>query len=569
MAAGTVVSRITGLARVWVIAATLGLATAAADIFNIPNTIPNALYFLIAGGVLNSVLVPQLVQAMQRDADRGVAYTQRVFTAIGLVLLVAATAATVAAPWLLGLYVNKAWLAPELRPQFDAMVLFARYCIPQIFFYGLYVLLGQILNARGSFGPMMWAPVANNVVVIGIFGAFLLINGTHPQASFTANEVRWLGIGATAGIVVQALILIPVVWHTGLRLRLRLDLKGAGLGRIVRLGFWTMLFVVANQLAYLVVVRLASGATAQVASGQATQAAGQTVYSNAMLLMMVPHSVITVSLATALLPQLSARANEGDKREVATELAYAIRTCLGVIAPIAITLLFAGGPLVSAIFDIGAAAGGTRSTALTLLCFLPGLVAFTVHYLVLRGFYAFQDTRTPFLVQLVLVAVNVVLAVLLVQTMTGSYTAVMLAVAYSVAYVVGAIVSVAVLRHVHLRPLRLDIWSLTGKLVLAGIPTAVVCFALVEAGKRMGVQGNLGQLALAAVVVGVGGLVYLGMAKVVRLREVTNVVTLLARMVSKSRGTPPTEHAAEARHARGGRGTQTVPPSIGRRSDKP
>jgi putative peptidoglycan lipid II flippase len=567
MAAGTVVSRVTGLARVWVVAATLGLATAAADIFNIPNTIPNALYFLIAGGVLNSVLVPQLVQAMHRDDDGGVAYTQRVFTAISLVLLIAAVAATLAAPWLLGTYVNDAWLQPELRPQFEAMVAFARYCMPQIFFYGLYVVLGQILNARGSFGPMMWAPVVNNLVVIAVFGAFLGINGTHPQAAFTADEIRWLGLGATAGIVVQALVLIPVVWRTGLRLRPRIDLKGAGLGRIVQLGFWTMLFVVVNQLAYLVVVRLASGATAEVASGAVDQAAGQTVYSNAMLLMMVPHSVITVSLATALLPQLSANAGSGDIRAVAQELAYAIRTCLAVIAPVAITLVFVSGPLVSAIFDIGAAAGGTRSTALTLVCFLPGLVAFTVHYLVLRGFYAFQDTRTPFLVQLVLVAVNVVLAVLLVPTMTSALTAVMLAVAYSCAYLVGAFLSFVVLRRMHLREARINMWSLIGKLFLAGTPTAAAAFAVVEAGNAVGVRGNLGQFAVAVVAMVAGGLVYLAAARLIRLREVTEVVGLIAGMVGLSRRPCPTPTGA--RHVRGGRGTETVPPSIDRRSDQP
>jgi putative peptidoglycan lipid II flippase len=567
MAAGTVVSRVTGLARVWVIAATLGLATAAADIFTIPNTIPNALYFLIAGGVLNSVLVPQLVQAMQRDDDGGVTYTQRVFTAISLVLLAAAVIATVAAPWLLRIYVNDAWLQPDLRPQFEAMVTFARYCMPQIFFYGLYVLVGQILNARGSFGPMMWAPVVNNLVVIGVFGAFLMINGTHPQATFTDADIRWLGLGATAGIVVQSLILIPVVWHTGLRLRPRLDLKGAGLGRVVQLGFWTMLFVVVNQLAYLVVVRLASGATAEVARGAVDQAAGQTVYSNAMLLMMVPHSIITVSLATALLPQLSAHVGRGDVRAVAGELAYAIRTCLAVIAPVAITLLFVSGPLVSAIFDIGAAAGGTRSTALTLVCFLPGLVAFTVHYLVLRGFYAFQDTRTPFLVQLVLVAVNVVLAVLLVQTMTSAFTAVMLAAAYSCAYVVGAIVSFIVLRRMHLRVVRLNMWRLIGKVIVAGVPTAAIAFALVATGDWLNVRGNLGQFVVAAIAMAAGGLVYLGMARLIRLREVTEVVALVAGMLGLSRKPRPAPDAS--RHARGGRGTETVPPSIDRRSDQP
>jgi putative peptidoglycan lipid II flippase len=190
-----------------------------------------------------------------------------------------------------------------------------------------------------------------------------------------------------------------------------------------------------------------------------------------------------------------------------------------------------------------------------------------VHYLVLRGFYAFQDTRTPFVVQLVLVAVNVVLAVLLVQSMTSAFTAVMLAVAYSCAYIIGAFVSFVVLRRMHLRAIRLNFWRLIGKVVVAGIPTAGVAFAVVEAGDWLGVRGNLGQFVVAAVAISAAGLVYLGMARVIRLREVTEVVALLAGMLGRSRKPRPAPDAA--RHARGGRGTETVPPSMNRRSDQP
>lgn len=554
MAAGTVASRVTGLGRAWLIGATLGLSTAAADIFNVPNTIPNALYILVAGGVLNSVLVPQLVHKIREDADGGEAYAQRVFTAVTLVLLAATIAATAAAPWLLRLYVNDKWLAPELAPQFDAMVSFARFCLPQIFFYGLYVLLGQLLNARGSFGPMMWAPVLNNVVAVAVFGSFLLTYGTHPGASFTAAEVRWLGLGSTLGIAVQALVLLPVVRRTGLRLRFRFDLKGTGLGTIGRLGFWTLLFVGVNQLGYLVVVNLASGASAEVASGAAEQGAGYSVYSLAFLLLMVPHAIITVSLATALLPRMSAQVDAGDEPEVAAGLASTIRTCLAIIVPVAVTLVFAARPLVHAVFDVGAARGGTTSTATTLVCFLPGLIAFTVHYLVLRGFYAYRDTRTPFFVQVGLVAVNVTLALALVPLFDSRETAVALALAYSGGYAVGAGVSLAVLRRAHLPSLRVALWPLAWRLTVAAVPTACACWGTSAAGYQLLGRGNLGELVIAVLVVGVGLTVFLAAAVALGIREVTDALDLVLQRVRP--------HATDGRHVRGSRRATTRPPSM-------
>jgi len=554
MAAGTIVSRITGLGRSVLIAATLGLSTAAADMFMIPNTIPTALYILVAGGVLNSVLVPQLVRALRNDEDGGIAYAQRVFTAVTLLLLVATVAATVTAPWLLRLYVNDRWLAPELSQQFDMMVMFARFSLPQIFFFGLYVLLGQILNARGSFGPMMWAPVLNNIVAISVFGGFLLVNGPHAGSTFTPSEIRWLGLGATFGIVVQALVLVPVVWRTGMRLRLRFDLRGAGLGKVGRLGIWTTLFVVVNQLAYLVVVNLASGASAEVASGGASEGAGYSVYSTAFLLLMVPHAVITVSLATALLPRMSAQAGAGEWRAVGEGLGNTIRTCLAVIAPVALTLVFAAGPLVMGLFNAGAATGGTQQTSVTLVLFLPGLVAFTVHYLVLRGFYSYEDTRTPFFIQIVLAVTNVTVALVLVAVLPDEDTAYGLGTAWSAAYVVGAIVSFAVLRMRHLPSLRIGLGSLALKLGIAGVATGVWCFAARALLELVLPDTNIGQLVVAIGIVAVGLIVYLGMTIVVGVREVTDVMALVWKRLSR---TP-----SDGRHARGGVGVSAGTPSI-------
>ena len=156
MAAGTVVSRMSGFVRNALLAAAIGFELHA-DVFNIANTVPNMLYILLAGGVFNAVLVPQLVRAMKQDPDGGDAYAHRIVTLAGMFLAGVTAVLVLAAPLLMRLFLDPAFFTtPELAPQRESAIAFARYCLPQVFFYGMFVLLGQVLNARRVFGPMMW-----------------------------------------------------------------------------------------------------------------------------------------------------------------------------------------------------------------------------------------------------------------------------------------------------------------------------------------------------------------------------------------------------------------------------
>jgi putative peptidoglycan lipid II flippase len=313
MAAGTVVSRLSGFVRGTLLIAALG-AGLHGDVFNIANTVPNMLYILLAGGVVNAVLVPQLVRAMRNDADGGEAYTNRVITLAGMFLLVVTLLLVAAAPVLMNLFLTGDFFTPARHAQLESVITFARYCLPQVFFYGMFVLVGQVLNARGRFGPMMWAPIANNVVSVAVLVAYLLTfgaaQGPEKQGGFGSGQELLLGLGSTAGIVVQLLVLVPYLRASGFRFKPRFDFRGSGLGHTLRLGLWTVLFVIVNQVAYTVVVRLASTGTV----GGHGHGTGYTVYSNAFLLTQVPHSIITVSLATAMLPLLSRYAAEQDLR---------------------------------------------------------------------------------------------------------------------------------------------------------------------------------------------------------------------------------------------------------------
>ena len=531
MAAGTIVSRMSGFVRSALLAVALG-ASLHADVFNVANTIPNMLYILLAGGVVNAVLVPQLVRTMRNDPDGGDAYLSRVVTLAGLFLGIVTIVLVIAAPWVMGLFLSDDYDDPALAEQRQSIIDFARLCLPQVFFYGMFVLVGQVLNARRRFGPMMWAPIANNVISVGVLVVYLFVFGPAEGAevfgAFTPGQELLLGLGATLGIVAQFVVLLPYLRATGVRYRPRFDFRNTGLGHTLRLGVWTVLFVIVNQIAYSVVVRLASGGTASADDGT-----GYTVYSYTFLIVMVPHSIVTVSLATAILPRLSERAAEGDRGAMTTTLAQTLRTALAVVLPFALLLPVIALDLAHVIWGFtGEAADTFDHYAPSLSLFGIGLVFFTVHYLMLRGFYALELTRTVFLIQCAVGATNIVVAILLVRAVTAAQTAPALVLAYSASYLVGSVISYAVLRRL-LGGLHTP--ALARFLVRMLAAAALATAAAAATAQLLDLLDDDPGWLLAAVRVGVIGAVdvavLIGLARVFRLGEITTVVGTLTRRV--------------------------------------
>jgi putative peptidoglycan lipid II flippase len=540
MAAGTVVSRLSGFVRNALLAAALGTQLHA-DVFTIANTVPNMLYILLAGGVFNAVLVPQLVRAMKNDADGGDAYTNRVVTLAALFLAGVTAVLVIAAPVLMRLFLDGSFFTPELATQLDSVIDFARFCLPQVFFYGMFVLLGQILNSRGSFGPMMWAPIANNVIAVAVLVIYLLVfgaaSGTELVGGFSPGEELLLGLGSTLGIAAQLLILLPYLRRAGFTYRARFDFRGTGLGHTLRLGVWTVLFVIVNQVAYTVVVRIASSGTADAATsglaGSGDAGTGYTIYSSAFLVMMVPHSIATVSLATAMLPRLSAHAADDDLPGVARNVASTLRTTLALIVPFALLLPLVAHDVSNLIWGYAAAKNTFDDFAVALALFAPGLVFFTSHYLMLRGFYALERTRTVFWVQCVIAVANISLAVLLTRNASPSDTAPGLVLAYAGAYAIGAVGSYLLLRHVlgGLETPTLARFLL--RLVLAAGAAALVGLAV-----RYGFaqvwpdDSKLRAIVVMSSITLAGGVVYLVLSRALKITEVTSV----ARLVSSRLG---------------------------------
>ena len=350
MAAGTALSRVMGFFRLMLLVFLFGNGTRQADMFTIANTVPNSMYILLAGGVLNTVLVPQIVRAIKGDPDGGEAYTNRIMTA-GLVVLAAITAVlTALVPVIIWLYSAEGWKAPELSAQYSSMVLLAYYTMPQVFFYGVHVLAGQVLNARDKFGPMMWAPIANNVVSIAVLLVFWAVFGRTDTA---ARVHRRPGAAARSRLhprasSVQAAVLIPFLRAAGYRFRPRWDFRHTGLGKTFRLAKWTLGFVLVSQAAFVVVSRLATGATV------GGQGGGLTAYANAHAVWILPHSLITVSLATAMLPAASRLAAAGDRAGVAEETMRTARLAVTVLLPAAVAFCVLGLPLAHLVFGFGA-----------------------------------------------------------------------------------------------------------------------------------------------------------------------------------------------------------------------
>ncbi|WP_340537699.1 murein biosynthesis integral membrane protein MurJ [Nocardioides sp. GXZ039] len=534
MAAGTVVSRLSGFVRSTLLAAALGLSLHA-DIFNIANTVPNMLYILLAGGVFNAVLVPQLVRAMTHDPDGGDAYTDRVVTLAALFLAGVTAALVIFAPQLMSLYLDSGFDRPDRAAHLDSVIAFARYCLPQVFFYGMFVLVGQILNARGRFGPMMWAPIANNIISVFVLVVYLLTygpaTGAEQQGPYTSGQEMLLGLGSTAGIAAQLLILLPYLKRAGFTFRPRFDFRGSGLGHTFRLAIWTVLFVVVNQIAYTVVVRLAS--TGTVDGGDGT---GYSVYSSTFLIVMVPHSIITVSLATAILPRLSREAAVGDLDRLSQTLSSALRTALAVVIPFAALLPFIADDVAHVVWGHGAAADGYDGYVPSLVLFGPGLVMFTIHYLMLRGFYALEETRTVFLIQCVVAVVNIIGAIMLVHGVAAVDTSPALVVAYGISYAAGALVSYVVLSR------RLDGLE-TARLVRFVVRLAIA--VAISTAVAAGVAWLLGRAledphwVLAGVRAAVVGAVqvagFVVVARALRITEVTAVIDMVASRLSRAR----------------------------------
>ncbi|MFV6031111.1 murein biosynthesis integral membrane protein MurJ [Streptomyces sp. NPDC056264] len=524
MAAGTLVSRLTGFVRSLVITGALGAALLG-DTFTIAYTLPTMIYILTVGGGLNSVFVPQLVRSMKNDEDGGEAYANRLLTLVMVALGAIVVLAVFAAPLLIRLMSNT--IADDAAAN-SVAVTFARYCLPTIFFMGVHVVMGQILNARGKFGAMMWTPVLNNIVMIVTFGLFIWVYGTSAEShmgvqTIPDDGIRLLGIGTLLGLVVQALAMIPYLRETGFRFRPRFDWKGHGLGKTVKLAKWTVLFVLANQAGVLVVTQLATAAGE--ASGK--NGAGFLAYSNAQLIWGMPQAIITVSVMAALLPRISRAAHDNDPGAVRDDISQGLRNSAVAIVPVSFAFLALGVPMCTLLYA-SSGVEAAQGMGFILMAFGLGLIPYSVQYVVLRGFYAYEDTRTPFYNTVIVAAVNAAASAICYVVLPAQWAVVGMAASYGLAYAVG--VGIAWRRLSKRLGGDLDgthVLRTYARLCMASVPAAIVSGAVGFGLLKLLGEGALGSL----VALVVGGAVLLGVffvaAKRMRIAELNTLVGMV------------------------------------------
>ena len=394
--------------------------------------------------------------------------------------------------------------------------------MPQMLFYGVVTLATAMLNARRRFLAAAFAPVLNNVVVIAVFLALPRIaDGSLTVRSVLHDDalVLLIGLGTTAGVVVMALALLPPLARLQVHLRFLPAWRHPAVSAMLRLSGWTVGYVVANQIALLVVTVLANGTDG-----------GPFIYISAYAFFQLPHGLFAVSLMTTFTPEMASAAARDDIAALRAQLSRGLRLASVVVVPAAALYIGMARPIIVALLQRGAFSGGDASiVADTLIMFAVGLLPFSVYLFAMRAFYARHDTFTPFWINCIENAVNIALAFPLYAWLGVPG----LALAFSLAYFAAAALALFVLRE------RLD--GIDGRRMAVTITKVLVAGAAVA-----GVSWGVGELigwsstfaALTSVVVGsvVGALVYLGLLTLLRVDELTSLTALLP---GRRRGASP------------------------------
>ncbi|HEY8081490.1 MAG TPA: lipid II flippase MurJ [Acidimicrobiales bacterium] len=468
MAAGTVVSRASGVVRVLVLAWVLGFSPLA-DAYNLANTIPNMLYDVVLGGIATATFVPVFVERLARDGDRRAWRSiSAVVTVSTIVLVVATVAAWALAPWIIDGFTAFNHLggtrtAAQLAQQRSVATTLLRWFSPQIFFYGLISISTALLNVKHRFAAPAWVPIANNVVCIAVLLWFAAIDPapTLVGVSMSSSQLALLGLGTTLGVAVQALLLGPSLVRCGaLRVRWRFDLRDEAVRAVARLSTWTLGIVVSNQLSLAVVLALAFGI-----GGEGPVSA----YTYGWAFMQMPYAVVAVSVMAAVTPELARHWTNGAHDLFAQRFGTGLRGTMGIILPASVGLAVLAQPLVALLLYRGQGQNGPLLAGTVLAVLAVGLPGFTCFQFAIRGLQAMQRARDAFWLYVAENAATVALAVVF-----GRHSIAALTASVSISYTLAAVAALWVVR---LRAGSLGapgVYRPLGRIAIASACTAVV-----------------------------------------------------------------------------------------------
>ena len=513
MALGTIASRVTGLIRNLMLAALLGTAILG-DTYNVANTMPNILYNLLIGGALTAVFVPQIVRSL-RDSDQGSAFISRLFTVTVTFLFALTVIGILISPQLVNIY------APEYAgsKEFDVTVTLMRYCLPQIFFLGLFALLGQIANAKDRFGPMMWAPVINNLLAIALFYFLIVSRGDLSVASISNQDLLWLGLGTTAGYLAQALVLFPVVIKSGVKLSLRFDWANSQIIKSFKLAGWSFAYAMISQLSYLVTINIATSAAVKSAADGITTGVGYTPYANAYLILILPHSIITVSIVTALLPKLSNLVIDKKYKDVSDSMSLTMRLMGIFIIPAAVLFLFFG-EVIAKVLYFGIPTDDANYLGLTLSAFALGLIPVSINLVLLRGLNAFENLKSQVFGNLIMNIISVLLSLIAAVYLEPKWVTVGLAAIFTVHYFIGAGISFLLIKKHGVQIPILSLAAFYFKLIFIFVLSVMPIWLA----RGLDLGGNLIYLLL---VLSTSAVIYLVLLKALKITEVTTLIKVI------------------------------------------
>lgn len=523
VATGTALSRVSGLVRTFVLAYVVG-QTFVADAYLFANETPNIVYDLLLGGVLSAALVPLFTQYMVTDADADAgardsaddARATNVLITISVTLMIVITAiAVLLAPVIFWFYSLRAPEGVDLDQFRSAGTVLARIFLVQILFYGLTGVANAYLNSRRRFLAAAWSPILPNLIIVV---TLLSLPGAGEtewtlQDVVTNDRLRWtLGLGATLGIAAMAAIVVPAMVAAGLRFRPTWDWRHPVVKKLLTLSGWTIGFVAANQVALIVIRNLSFGEGEGIGSA----------YIAAFVFFVLPYGLLAVSIATTFQPEMARAVTRHDR------LAFIHHNSLGTRLIALLTLPAGAGMFVLREPIIGLMQRGQfdaedlQNTSQALAGLSVGLVGFSIYLFTLRGFYAHQDTRTPFVLNVGENLLNIVFAVVLV----GRWGVLGLGLAYSFAYLLAALWALSTLSY-KVRGLRVrDVIGGMWKMLLATVLMAEAMWFVTHR-----VDSNVGWNGLAQIAVGgiAGLLVYVAVLLALRADEMAWLQRRLGR----------------------------------------
>ncbi|HEV2767914.1 MAG TPA: murein biosynthesis integral membrane protein MurJ [Acidimicrobiales bacterium] len=505
----TLVSRVTGLVRVLVVAAVLG-TTFLGNTYQSANTVPNLLFELFAAGALQAVMIPAMVELFDRGDEAEASRVAGSLLGLALAgLAVVAAVGMLAAPWVMRVLVAGVE-SPEVRAaQIRLGTILLWFFLPQLVLYAAGMVATGVLNARGRFTAPVAAPVANNIVVIASYGVFwLLRGGAAPGLDLTPAQIGVLGLGTTLGVLALSALPVLAVVRSGFPLRPRLDHRHPEVRRIVRRSGWAAVFLGSTQMLLGVVLVLANGVEG-----------GVVAYQVAYTIFLLPHALFALPVLTTLFPALARRASAGDHPGFANAVAAGVRAIAYFVLPAAAALAALSSPLTRVLLFGESAGDGAVVVAEAVVAFAPGLLGYGAFLFLTRALYAVGDTRTPSLVH-VGVVVGAALAMAGISAIAGADRVPGLAAAHSLAYLVGAVV---LARRVPLRA-RLAQGTMPSLLrpVAGGVAAAIAAGGVMWLVQQpFDIAGRIGALAVLAGAGVAGAAVYLGAQALLGTRPAT------------------------------------------------